>query len=109
MPCTLHPPGQVQIQLAPEDVAAIDGLAEMTGFDKNDCLQAYMACDKNADQAANLLFTNPPESDDPPPGAPPPRLLVHVQPLPPPASPQLRVLLVGDLARLHFLSEPRRP
>jgi len=65
------PPGQVQIQLAPEDVAAIDGLAEMTGFDKNDCLQAYMACDKNADQAANLLFTNPPESDDPPPGAPP--------------------------------------
>ena len=53
------PPGQVQIQLAPEDVAAIDGLAEMTGFDKNDCLQAY------------LLFTNPPESDDPPPGAPP--------------------------------------
>ena len=52
------PPGQIQIQLTPEDAAAIDRLAEL-GFDKNECLQAYMACDKNEEMAANFLFTNP--------------------------------------------------
>ena len=51
------PPGQVRIQLTPEDAAAIDRLAEL-GFDKNECLQAYMACDKNEEMAANFLFTN---------------------------------------------------
>jgi UV excision repair protein RAD23 len=53
------PPGTVQIQLSPEDVAAIDRLAEITQRDKNECLQAYMACDKNEEMAANFLFTNP--------------------------------------------------
>jgi UV excision repair protein RAD23 len=54
------PPGTMRIQLTPEDAAAIDRLAEL-GFDKNECLQAYMACDKNEEMAANFLFTNPPE------------------------------------------------
>ena len=53
------PPGQIQIQLTPEDVAAIDRLAEITQRDKNECLQAYMACDKNEEMAANFLFTSP--------------------------------------------------
>ena len=53
------PPGTVQIQLSPEDVAAIDRLAEITQRDKNECLQACMACEKNEEMAANFLFANP--------------------------------------------------
>lgn len=53
------PPGMIQIQLSPEDVAAIDRLAEITQRDKHECLQAYMACEKNEEMAANFLFTNP--------------------------------------------------
>jgi len=53
------PPGTVQIQLSPEDVAAIDRIAEITQRDKNECLQAYMACDKNEEMALNFIFTNP--------------------------------------------------
>lgn len=53
------PPGTVQIQLSPEDVAAIDRIADITQRDKNECLQAYMACDKNEEMALNFLFTNP--------------------------------------------------
>ena len=47
------------VQATPEDVAAIDRLAEITQRDKNECLQAYMACDKNEEMAANFLFTSP--------------------------------------------------
>ena len=69
------PPGPRpgQIQLTQDEVDAVERLAEL-GFEKHDCLQAYMACDKNFELAANFLLTNPPEPMDlePPAGSPPP-------------------------------------
>lgn len=46
--------GQV-LRLSEEEMAAVDRLASM-GFDRTEAAQAYIACDKNEELAANLLM-----------------------------------------------------
>jgi len=48
-------PGPTVIQLTEEERAAVDRLAAL-GFDRNMAAQAYLACDKNEELAANFLF-----------------------------------------------------
>lgn len=48
-------PGQVTVSITAEEEAAINRLAGL-GFDRNMCLQAFFACDKNEEMAANFLF-----------------------------------------------------
>lgn len=43
------------IQVTPEEKADIDDIISL-GFDKNDALEAYMACDKQKELAINYLF-----------------------------------------------------
>lgn len=43
------------INVTPEELAAIERL-EQLGFHKQRCLQAFLACDKNEELAANFLF-----------------------------------------------------
>jgi len=50
-------PGQGQVQVSPEENAAIERLCAL-GFDKNDVIQVYFACDKNEQLAANMLTEN---------------------------------------------------
>lgn len=42
------------VELSEEDQAAINRLAAL-GFDRNMCIEAYLACDKNEEMAANYL------------------------------------------------------
>jgi len=51
------PPGSQVIRLTEEEGAAVDRLASL-GFDRNMAAQAYLACDKNEEMAANFLFDN---------------------------------------------------
>jgi len=47
--------GPQVLRLSPEEIAAVDRLADM-GFDRAEAAQAYLACDKNEALAANLLM-----------------------------------------------------
>ena len=49
------PPGAQVLRLNEEEMAAVDRLAGM-GFDRSEAAQAYLACDKNEELAANLLM-----------------------------------------------------
>lgn len=49
--------GFITVQLSEEDRQAIERL-ESLGFDRTACIQAYIACEKNEEMAANFLLEN---------------------------------------------------
>ena len=55
--------GQQVVRLTPEEMQAINRLQEL-GFTKNQCVEAYLACDKNEELAANFLFNTPNDTED---------------------------------------------
>ncbi|KAK3180097.1 UV excision repair protein rad23 [Lecanicillium sp. MT-2017a] len=59
------PPGAQAISVTEEERDAIERLCRL-GFDRDQAIQAYFACDKNEELAANFLFDQP---DDEEPGA----------------------------------------
>jgi len=59
------PPGAQSIPVTEEERDAIERLCRL-GFERDMVIQAYFACDKNEELAANFLFDQPDEPDDPP-------------------------------------------
>ncbi|KAJ5963263.1 Ubiquitin supergroup [Penicillium vulpinum] len=56
------PPGAQAISVTEEERDAIERLCSL-GFPRDSVIQAYFACDKNEDLAANFLFDQPDEDD----------------------------------------------
>lgn len=57
------PPGAQAIAVTEEERDAIERLCRL-GFDRDNAIQAYFACDKNEELAANFLFDQPPDEDE---------------------------------------------
>ena len=49
-------PGQIQINLTPEQRTDVDSLVNMGLGSQSECLQIYLACDKDVNQAASILM-----------------------------------------------------
>lgn len=56
------PPGTQAIRLSEADQAAVQRLQDL-GFDRNVAAQAYLACDRNEELAANYLFEHGADED----------------------------------------------
>jgi UV excision repair protein RAD23 len=61
------PPGAQAISVTEEERDAIERLIRL-GFDRDQAIQAYFACDKNEELAANFLFDQPDDDEPHPPG-----------------------------------------
>ncbi|KAK4192070.1 XPC-binding domain-containing protein [Podospora australis] len=57
------PPGTHQISVTEEERDAIERLVRL-GFSQDRAIQAYFACDKNEELAANFLFDQPDDDDE---------------------------------------------
>ncbi|CEJ89344.1 Putative UV excision repair protein rhp23 [[Torrubiella] hemipterigena] len=58
------PPGAQAISVTEEERDAIERLCRL-GFDRDQAIQAYFACDKNEELAANFLFDQPEDDEQP--------------------------------------------
>ncbi|KAI9830961.1 MAG: hypothetical protein M1826_004078 [Phylliscum demangeonii] len=57
------PPGAQAVSVTEDEREAIERLCRL-GFDRNLVIQAYFACDKNEELAANFLFDQPDDLED---------------------------------------------